>query len=171
MGQIALLAGVTESRGRGRPRKADGAMTNAERQAAFRARRKAAGKSVTVTKNVPMAADAYDDLVLENDRLREELAEAKRGLALQRRAFSEPVGKKWSYRQITALAERLIVRHMDAALKVEPGDDMWLLYRSYAQAVRQFWYDLTCGWQNDGDSDRLDALLKRDVTRNEKSGV
>ncbi|CAB3774930.1 hypothetical protein [Paraburkholderia humisilvae] len=35
---------VTEKQGRGRPRKPD-AMTNAQRQAAFRARRKAAGKA------------------------------------------------------------------------------------------------------------------------------
>jgi hypothetical protein len=65
---------VTEKRGRGRPRKPD-AMTNAQRQAAFRARHKATGKSVTVTKK------RHDELVLECERLREALAQAGRANA------------------------------------------------------------------------------------------
>src|ERR1700756_2017712 len=71
---------VTEKRGRGRPRKPD-ALTNAERQAAFRARRKAAGKTVTVTQNIAPLAEGYDELVLECERLREELAQARRVVA------------------------------------------------------------------------------------------
>ena len=51
------LDGVTEKRGRGRPRK-PGALTNAQRQAAFRARRKASGVTVTVTKKVASDVDA-----------------------------------------------------------------------------------------------------------------
>ena len=74
-GTIPLrLPSVTEKRGRGRPRK-ENALSNAQRQAAFRARHKGQAKSVTVTKNV---ADAYDDLVIENERLREELAQLRR---------------------------------------------------------------------------------------------
>jgi hypothetical protein len=65
---------VTEKRDRGRPRKAD-ALTNAQRQAAFRARQKAAGKPVTVTKK------EHDEVVLECERLREELAQARRAVA------------------------------------------------------------------------------------------
>ena len=72
------LPSVTEKRGRGRPRK-ENALSNAQRQAAFRARHKGQEKPVTVTKNV---ADAYDDLVIENDRLREELAAAQAALRL-----------------------------------------------------------------------------------------
>src|SRR5882762_2146823 len=72
------LPSVTEKRGRGRPRK-ENALSNAQRQAAFRARHKGQAKPVTVTKNV---ADAYDDLVIENDRLREELAAAQAALRL-----------------------------------------------------------------------------------------
>ncbi|KAK44014.1 hypothetical protein BG58_27775 [Caballeronia jiangsuensis] len=68
---------VTEKRGRGRPRKLD-AMTNAQRQAAFRARHKTDKKPVTVTKN------EYDELVLECERLREELAMARRAIAKPR---------------------------------------------------------------------------------------
>ena len=69
---------VTKNRGRGRPRKPD-ALSNAQRQAAFRARKKAAEINVTVTKNVPAVVDRYDELVQERDRLREELADARRG--------------------------------------------------------------------------------------------
>ncbi len=70
------LPGVEMKRGRGRPRKAH-AMTNAERQAAFRARRKAeqpSDRSVTVTKKVA-EVDAYDDCQEQVDALRFELAE------------------------------------------------------------------------------------------------
>lgn len=63
-------------RGRGRPRKAN-AMTNAQRQAAYRARRRDA---VTVTKIasrfVPQV-DAYDESRLEVDQLRAELVEIR----------------------------------------------------------------------------------------------
>ncbi|CAB3808820.1 hypothetical protein LMG28614_06890 [Paraburkholderia ultramafica] len=61
---------VAEKRRRGRPRKPD-TLTNAQRQAAFRARQKAADKSVTVTKN------EHDELVRECERLRKELAKAR----------------------------------------------------------------------------------------------
>ncbi|KVK84204.1 hypothetical protein WJ47_13570 [Burkholderia ubonensis] len=80
---------VTEKRGRGRPRKDGGAMTNAQRQAAFRARRKAADKPVTVTKKIPAAADGYDELVMENERLREELAQSRRDLEVAKRQVAD----------------------------------------------------------------------------------
>ena len=162
MSKLALSSDVTEKRGRGRPRKV-GAMTNAQRQAAFRARRKASGESVTVTKRSLPVIDGYDELVLENDRLREELAQVRRELAEQHRAFREPVGKKWSYRQLTALAEREIRRHVDAAVGCGVGSNEWLLRSGYAEGALGLWYDLTCGWQGDGDFARLQAL-----TRNEK---
>lgn len=159
MSEMSLSNAVTEKRGRGRPRKAD-SLTNAQRQAAFRARRKAAGESVTVTKKIPAVSDGYDELVLENDRLREELTRVRRELAEQRQAFREPVGKKWSYRQITALAEREIRHHVAEAAKCARGSNDWLLRSSYADGVRSFWYALTCGWQVDGDAERLDDLLR-----------
>ncbi|WP_230425899.1 hypothetical protein [Ralstonia syzygii] len=77
------LPGVEMKRGRGRPRKAH-AMSNAERQAAFRARRKAeqpADRSVTVTK-MPAEVDAYDECRLEVDALRAELAGLRRQVEL-----------------------------------------------------------------------------------------
>jgi hypothetical protein len=58
-------------------------MTNAQRQAAFRARHKADEKPVTVTKN------EYDQLALECERLREELAQARREIAKPRHMPSE----------------------------------------------------------------------------------
>jgi hypothetical protein len=75
-----------EKRGRGRPRKPD-AMSNAERQAAWRARHGADKKSVTVTKNAPTPADAHDALVRECELLRGELAQAQRALKTPSRAI------------------------------------------------------------------------------------
>ncbi|WP_175153594.1 hypothetical protein [Paraburkholderia ultramafica] len=69
-------AEATPKRERGRPRKPD-AMTGAQRQAAYRARRKASRESVTVTKNTTPVAAGYDELVSERDRLREELLRAR----------------------------------------------------------------------------------------------
>lgn len=67
-------ASVTEKRSRGRPRKPD-ALTNAQRQAAYRARHQADKKSVTVTKK------ECDALRRECEQLREALAHAQRQLA------------------------------------------------------------------------------------------
>ena len=113
--------------------------------------------------------------MLESDRLREELAQAKRELAKaarelaeQRYAFRAPVGKKWSYRQITALAEKHILRYVEQAVDVGHGDPTWLLKMGYADGIAFFWDALTCGWQVDGDSDRLRGLSRGDVTSNEK---
>jgi hypothetical protein len=75
----------TEKRGRGRPRKPD-AMSNAERQAAWRARHGARTKSVTVTKNSSSPADAHDVLMRECEQLRVELAQARRELKTVSRA-------------------------------------------------------------------------------------
>jgi hypothetical protein len=66
-------------RGRGRPRKPD-AMTGAQRQAAYRERLRAASINVTVTEMVPPPAGAHDALLRECERLRGELAQARREL-------------------------------------------------------------------------------------------
>ncbi|MDB0570274.1 hypothetical protein LBW59_05720 [Ralstonia solanacearum] len=93
------LPGVEQKRGRGRPRKAH-AMTNAERQAAFRARRKVQqpveGKSVTKRMTVTEMlsdVDAYDECRLEVDALRAELVATRRQVELaeveRNKAFAE----------------------------------------------------------------------------------
>ena len=66
-------------RGRGRPRKPD-AMTGAQRQAAYRERLRAASINVTVKEMVPPPAGAHDALLRECERLRGELAQARREL-------------------------------------------------------------------------------------------
>ncbi|CBJ43104.1 hypothetical protein [Ralstonia solanacearum] len=68
------LVGLEQKRGRGRPRTGH-AKSNAERQAAYRARRqaeRAADRSVTVTKKLANV-DAYDECRLEVEQLRVEL--------------------------------------------------------------------------------------------------
>jgi hypothetical protein len=79
------ITGTTEKRGRGRPRKPD-AMSNAERQAAWRARHGARTKSVTVTENIPPPADGHDTLVRECEQLRSEMVQARRELKTVSRA-------------------------------------------------------------------------------------
>ncbi|BCZ85747.1 hypothetical protein PTKU64_94220 (plasmid) [Paraburkholderia terrae] len=69
-------------RGRGRPRKPD-ALTNAQRQAAWRARQRGAEKSVTVTEN-PLSAEC--------ERLRSELARARHELEEARSATAPSRG-------------------------------------------------------------------------------
>lgn len=168
---------VTEKRGRGRPRK-EGALTNAQRQAAFRARRAVGGNPVIVTKKIPVVADGYDELVLENDRLREELAAAraesaglKGDLAEARQTLRRPVGHKWSYRQLTDAVERHVRYRANGAKR--DGE----LSSAYAFALGAVgvWNDVTMGWREDGEEDRLDALMRElfdvRVTRNEKSGA
>jgi len=70
---------VEVKRGRGRPRK-EGALSNAQRQAAFRARRRAESVTVSVTKTPRLVVDqvdAYDECRVEVDSLRVELVEAR----------------------------------------------------------------------------------------------
>jgi hypothetical protein len=66
-------------RGRGRPRKPE-AMTGAQRQAVYRERLRAASINVTVTENARPTAEAHDAIVRECERLRGELAQARREL-------------------------------------------------------------------------------------------
>jgi len=69
---------VMVKRGRGRPRK-EGALTNAQRQAAYRARKANIRNSRDVTLSVSQAStlvDTYDECRLEVEDLRAELAEA-----------------------------------------------------------------------------------------------
>src|SRR5579864_4579201 len=78
------VTGTPEKRGRGRPRKPD-AMSNAERQAAWRARHGARTKSVTVTKNIPPRG-VHEASVRECEQLRGELVQARRELKTVSRA-------------------------------------------------------------------------------------
>ncbi|WP_247318439.1 hypothetical protein [Ralstonia pseudosolanacearum] len=104
------LPGMEQKRGRGRPRKAH-AMTNAERQAAYRARRRAqqpADRSVTVTK-MPADVDAYDECRLEVDQLREQLDEARREKDIAWRVMREKRDRAEELeREVLQLKKRLL---------------------------------------------------------------
>ena len=96
------VIGITEKRGRGRPRKPD-ALSNAERQAAWRARHGVRTKSVTVTKIVPPPAEAHDALVRKCEQLRGELARARRELE----AVSEATPSTRAPSEVAAVFGRL----------------------------------------------------------------
>jgi hypothetical protein len=91
-----------EKRGRGRPRKPD-ALSNAERQAVWRARHRAHKKSVTVTKNIPPPAEDHEALLRECEQLRGELTRTRRELEAVSRA-TPPAGAPVD---VAAVLERL----------------------------------------------------------------
>ncbi|ARL97039.1 hypothetical protein [Burkholderia pseudomallei] len=129
------LQPITEKRSRGRPRKEGGALTNAQRQAAYRERRKASGNPVTVTKNIPLAADAYDELVMENERLREEIAEMRHEAEGLRGslAAAERVGDGWCAESEQLRAELARVRRDLEMSKCKAAD----VRRSHTSVVHE----------------------------------
>jgi hypothetical protein len=63
--------------------------------------------------------------------------------------------KRWSYRQVTEKAEARI-----RELLTFDDDDSRRLRQQWAYGVYLGWYNLTVGWQEDGDSDRLKAIAE-----------
>ncbi|ARL36890.1 hypothetical protein [Burkholderia pseudomallei] len=110
-------------------------MTNAQRQAAYRERRKASGNPVTVTKNIPLAADAYDELVMENERLREEIAEMRHEAEGLRGslAAAERVGDGWCAESEQLRAELARVRRDLEMSKCKAAD----VRRSHTSVVHE----------------------------------
>lgn len=68
--------------------------------------------------------------------------------------------KKWSYQQITEAAESRIRSLMEHVTEATP-DYQRSLHQQWAYGVFMGWQSLTMGWQQDGDSDRLEALTTR----------
>jgi len=68
--------------------------------------------------------------------------------------------KPWSYREATDAPERRIKQLMNPARPQEPDDAR--IYRQWAYGVFLGWQELTMGWQDDGDSERLEALTRAD---------
>lgn len=64
----------------------------------------------------------------------------------------------WTYNQITKTTEHRIKVCMESAR--EHADDRFVegLHRHWAYGAYLVWNDLTTGWQNDGDSERMKAL-------------
>lgn len=73
--------------------------------------------------------------------------------------------KRWSYKQITDKAEKQITSLLLAADTVKREEPphlqfMATYHKDCARGIYNFWYSLTCGWQRDGDAERLEALAK-----------
>ncbi len=64
--------------------------------------------------------------------------------------------KSWTYEQITKKAEKEI-KHLMAGK--HPWDQDW------AYGVFLLWKSITMGWQQSGDSERLEALVKNEVPK------
>lgn len=67
--------------------------------------------------------------------------------------------KSWSYKQITESVERSIRMHLKlAAADEHPGGKR--AHELFAIGAYHAWKDLTAGWMEDGDSERLDKLAR-----------
>ena len=69
--------------------------------------------------------------------------------------------RTWSYTDITKSAENGIAISMRLAKKAKlEGDDASAsIHRGHAWGQFAAWHDLTAGWQNTGDKERLEASL------------
>jgi hypothetical protein len=68
------------------------------------------------------------------------------------------IDKRWTYKQLTEMAEREIDRALQMADDASPiAAD---LHRCAARGVYDMWYNLTVGWQDDGDSKRLNDRIE-----------
>lgn len=65
--------------------------------------------------------------------------------------------KSWSYKQVTELAERQIRGYMADS---QNNRDMSRISLSFAWGAYGFWSGLTMGWQEEGDDERLKAIIK-----------
>ena len=70
--------------------------------------------------------------------------------------------KSWTYEEITNHTEDRIRKFMEKAQQSKELNRTYEydMYRAWAAGAYQAWYDLTCGWQEIGDDERLDALTK-----------
>ncbi|WP_224962576.1 hypothetical protein [Geomonas subterranea] len=67
--------------------------------------------------------------------------------------------KSWTYAELTKKAEKQILRLMKTAAEAKDSDEE-KLYREWAYGVFLGWSDLTFGWIQDGDLERLENLTK-----------
>jgi hypothetical protein len=65
--------------------------------------------------------------------------------------------KSWTYAQITANAEKQIKSFHEQA-KAGPETD-WSWHHTAAYGVFNGWYSLCCGWMENGDRERIEALV------------
>jgi len=68
--------------------------------------------------------------------------------------------KNWRYREITDQAESRIRAYMGLAFKHKSDRTLALIHEQTAWGVFQLWDTLTCGWQCNGDRERLESLTR-----------
>lgn len=70
--------------------------------------------------------------------------------------------KSWSYKQITESVEQTI--RLQNKLAATTGGKQPQIHRAFAIGAYHAWKDLTIGWMEDGDSERLDKLAHGENT-------
>ncbi len=68
------------------------------------------------------------------------------------------ITKTWTYHELTAAAETAIQSCMRLAAKAPMGSQVRGIHLCHAWGVFHGWASLTLGWQESGDSERLEAL-------------
>ncbi|CAE6820997.1 hypothetical protein R70006_06196 [Paraburkholderia domus] len=67
--------------------------------------------------------------------------------------------KRWSYTAITNATEVKIIRYMTEARETTDAAKRHML-TCMAYGAYSGWYELTVGWQKDGDDQRLETLTR-----------
>ncbi|MEP6606345.1 MAG: hypothetical protein ABJA60_09555 [Nitrosospira sp.] len=67
--------------------------------------------------------------------------------------------KTWNYTAVTKEAERRITDLMTQSRQQSEPKEAALL-RHWAYGVYLLWDDLTLGWRNEGDGERMEALTR-----------
>lgn len=73
--------------------------------------------------------------------------------------------RTWTYEEITTTAERQISNNMRLSASSQAKGDEWAANHlaNFAWGVWHMWDVLTIGWQEPGDSKRLQAMTEREV--------
>lgn len=69
--------------------------------------------------------------------------------------------KTWSYAAVTKKAEEKIVSLMSQSRVMAKHPDEARVFRYFAYGVFLAWNDLTMGWQDAGDSEKMEALTRK----------
>jgi hypothetical protein len=66
--------------------------------------------------------------------------------------------KSWTYEEITQATEDKIARLL--RLAAGKPSERAMIFKDWAYGAYLGWYHLTCGWQEEGDAERMEAIAK-----------
>lgn len=75
----------------------------------------------------------------------------------------ETKNRLWTYEELTAHTEKAIQEQMECVQRNKHRSTAADAYRAFAFGMYINWYDLTCGYSQDADNQRLKALIEATV--------